>query len=83
VIVFVYAQGAAPGAAVLAQGNLQGQGVANTFDVTIAGAPGLVAGNHYVLAIGAQLQNANQHQNGWPTPVQLANVNAGVYTFIA
>jgi hypothetical protein len=81
--VYVYPAGAAPGVAPLAQGTLTRQGVANTFEVTIGGAPGLVAANQYVLAMGAPLQNVSQRQNGWPTPVQLANVNAGVYTFIA
>lgn len=73
---------AGPGAVAIAQGTLDGKDVANTFKVTIGGAPGLVAGNNYVLAVGAQLQNADQRRNGFPNPAQPANINNGVYTFI-
>lgn len=80
--VYVYAAGAAPGAAVLAQGTLTRQ-LANAVEVTFPAPPGLAIPTNYVLAIGAPLQNTDQRVNGYPTPGQLQNISAaGVHTFI-
>ncbi|MEV4458988.1 hypothetical protein ACWEQG_06085 [Microbispora sp. NPDC004025] len=80
--VYIYPAGALPGAMHLAVGTL-GQQLANSFAVTIAGgAAALAAGQNYVLAVGAPLQNNDQRQNGYPTNGQLMNIAGNVYTFI-